>query len=52
MQEENRSQSQIYRKKTQGPLVSLVASLEKNSKQWENNYFWGIDRTSNNHDDI
>ena len=40
------------RKKTRGPQVSLVASLEKNSKRWENNYCWAIDRTSNNHDDI
>ena len=30
----------------------IVASLEKNSKQWENNYCWAIDRTSNNHHDI
>ena len=29
-----------------------MASLKKNSKRWENNYRWEIDRTSNNHDDI
>ena len=39
-------------KKDPGAYVSLVASLEKNSKWWENNYCWAIDRTSNTHDDI
>ena len=25
---------------------------QENSKRWENNYCWVIDRISNNHDDI
>ena len=37
-----------------GPGVVGFTSgfCQKNSKLWENNYCWAIDRTSNNHDDI
>jgi len=41
-----------YEENRPGGVGSLLASLKKNNKWWENNYCWEIDRTSNNHEDI
>ena len=52
MQEKIDHKGKNDEKRPGGPEVSLVASLEKNSKWWVNNYCWAIDRTSNTYDDI
>ena len=39
-------------KRDPGAVGFTSGFSRKNRKRWENNYYWAIDRTSNNHDDI
>ena len=39
-------------KRDPGAVGFTSGFSRENSKQWENNYCWAIDKTSNNHDDI